>query len=58
MCRDVLVGIFATDDGGGEDRICRGETGGNNEGGEEVESRDERIYKRSRDEPALQSKSR
>ena len=43
MTGNVFVGIIATDHGRGENGVRWGETGRNDEGGQEVEFGDERI---------------
>lgn len=56
MSRDVFFGIFASDNGGGEDGVGWGEARGNSERGEEVEFGDKGINERSGNEPPLEKK--
>lgn len=53
MCRNVLVRVFTADYCRGKDRIGWSEASGNNEGREEVEPGDQRVYQPARHKPAL-----
>lgn len=52
MCRDMFFGKLSSDDGLGENRIGGRETSGDDEGGEEVVTRQETPDEKRSDEPA------
>lgn len=50
---DMLVCVFAADDGGSQDRVRRGKARGNNKRAEKSEVGDQSVDKGSADEPAI-----